>query len=111
MTEIGVFQRTESGYRRRIRTLLVDAEVVLVPTRTPDGNAPDFRIHIGDGSGPEIGAAWKENGQTAGDYLSCRLEDPLFGRRFRANLFRSSADEGSWSLRWSRPKSRQDRAR
>ncbi|MBZ9674066.1 DUF736 family protein [Mesorhizobium sp. ESP7-2] len=109
MAEIGVFQETESGYSGRIRTLLVDAELVLVPIRTSDGNAPDFRIHIGDGSGPEVGAAWKETGQTAGDYLSCRLEDPLFGRRFRATLFR--CDDGSWSLRWMRPKSRPERAR
>ncbi|TGQ89038.1 DUF736 family protein [Mesorhizobium sp. M8A.F.Ca.ET.208.01.1.1] len=109
MAEIGVFQETESGYSGRIRTLLVDAELVLVPTSASDGKAPDFRIHIGDGSGPEVGAAWKETGQTAGDYLSCRLEDPLFGRRFRASLFRS--DDGSWSLRWMRPKSRPERAR
>ncbi|MER8434231.1 DUF736 domain-containing protein [Mesorhizobium caraganae] len=109
MAEIGIFHKTESGYSGRIRTLLVDAELVLVPTKTSDGKAPDFRIHIGDGSGPEVGAAWKETGQTAGDYLSCRLEDPLFGRRFRASLF--LADNGSWSLRWIRPKARPERAR
>ncbi|UCI16728.1 DUF736 family protein [Mesorhizobium sp. B2-1-8] len=109
MAEIGVFQKTETGYSGRIQTLLVDVELVLVPTGTSDNKAPDFRIHIGDGSGPEVGAAWKETGQTAGEYLSCRLEDPLFARRFRASLFRS--DDGSWSLRWMRPKSRQARAR
>ncbi|TRC75233.1 DUF736 domain-containing protein [Mesorhizobium sp. WSM4307] len=111
MPEIGVFEQTQSGFSGRIRTLLLDAELVLVPTRTSEGNAPDFRIHIGDDSGPEIGAAWRETGPAAGDYLSCRLEDPMFGRRFRANLFRPSADGSSWSLRWSRPKSRQDRSR
>ena len=105
MTEIGVFQKTETGFCGRIRTLLLDAELVFVPTRNPDGNVPDFRIHIGDDGGPEIGAAWRETGQAAGDYLSCRLEDPMFGRRFRANLFRSNTHEGSWLLRWSRPKS------
>ncbi|TPJ83338.1 DUF736 family protein [Mesorhizobium sp. B2-5-4] len=109
MAEIGVFHKTEPGYSGRMRTLLVDAELVLVPAKKCDGKAPDFRIHIGDGSGPEVGAAWKETGQTAGDYLSCRLEDPLFGRRFRASLLRS--DNGSWSLRWIRPKSRPERAR
>jgi uncharacterized protein (DUF736 family) len=105
MAEIGVFHKTESGYSGRIRTLLVDAELVLVPTKVSDGKAPDFRIHIGDGNG----AAWKETGQTAGDYLSCRLEDPLFGRRFRASLF--LADNGSWSLRWIRPKARPEPTR
>ncbi|WP_322419589.1 DUF736 domain-containing protein [Mesorhizobium huakuii] len=109
MAEIGVFHETEAGYSGRVRTLLLDAELVFVPTRTSDGKTPDFRIHIGDGSGPEVGAAWKETGQTAGDYLSFRLEDPLFGRRFRAGLFQS--DDGSWSLRWIRPKPRPERAR
>ncbi|BCG86597.1 hypothetical protein MesoLj113c_27070 [Mesorhizobium sp. 113-3-9] len=109
MAEIGVFQKTESGYSGRIQTLLVDAELVLVPTKTLDAKTPDFRIHIGDGNGPEVGAAWQETGQTAGDYLSCRFDDPLFGRRFRAGLFQS--DGGSWSLRWLRPKSRPERVR
>jgi uncharacterized protein (DUF736 family) len=109
MTEIGVFQKSETGYSGRIRTLLLDVAVVFVPTRTADGNTPAFRIHIGDDSGPEIGAAWKETGQAAGDYLSCRLEDPMFGRRFRAGLFQSNGHDGSWSLRWSRPKSRRER--
>ncbi len=109
MIEIGVFSKTESGYRGRIRTLLLDIEVVLVPTAVSEGSAPDFRIHVDDAGGPEIGAAWKETGQMAGDYLSCRMDDPMFGRRFRANLFRSNSQEGSWSLRWSRPKSRRER--
>ena len=111
MIEIGVFRKTESGYRGRIRTLLLDVEAVFVPTSISEGSAPDFRIRADDAGGPEIGAAWKETGQTAGDYLSCRLDDPMFGRRFRANLFRSNAKEGFWSLLWSRPRSRQERAR
>src|SRR3546814_2030249 len=70
MPLIGQFSRTKSGYAGRVRTLSVDAEVVLVPADNSDAeNAPDFRIHLGsDDDGPEIGAGWKRTGEKAGDY-------------------------------------------
>ncbi|WP_295809057.1 DUF736 domain-containing protein, partial [uncultured Nitratireductor sp.] len=72
-------------------------------------NAPDFRIHIGDRHGPEVGAAWKESGEKAGDYLSFQLDDPTLAQPIRANLFGSDDDETAWSLHWSRPKARGER--
>src|SRR3546814_10797464 len=81
MPLIGQFSRTKSGYAGRVRTLSVDAEVVLVPADNSDAeNAPDFRIHLGsDDDGPEIGAGWKRTGETAGDYVSLQIDDPTFG--------------------------------
>ena len=110
MANIGAFQKTRTGYSGRIRTLTIDAEVVLVATRKSDAeNAPDFRILIGDADGPEVGAAWKETGEKAGDYLSFQLDDPTLTHPIRANLFHSDDDENAWSLHWNRPKPRGDR--
>lgn len=110
MANIGAFQKTKTGYSGRIRTLVIDAEVVLIPATKADAeNAPDFRIHIGDKDGPEVGAAWKETGEKAGDYLSFQLDGPTLAQPIRANLFRSDDDDSAWSLRWNRPKPRNAR--
>lgn len=110
MANIGTFQKTKTGYSGHICTLVIDAEVVLVPAKKSDTeNAPDFRIHCGDAVGPEVGAAWKETGGKAGDYLSLQLDDPTLALPIRANLFRSDDDESVWSLHWNCPKARNGR--
>lgn len=110
MAKIGAFQKTKTGYSGRIRTLVIDAEVVLIPAKNSDAeNAPDFRIHAADADGPEVGAAWKENGEKAGDYLSFLLDDPTLAHPIRANLFQSDNDESAWSLHWNRPKPHNER--
>jgi soluble lytic murein transglycosylase-like protein/uncharacterized protein (DUF736 family) len=82
MANIGVFQKAKTGYSGCIRTLFIDAEVVLVPAKKSDTeNAPDFRIHIDDKDSSEVGAAWKETGEKAGDYLSLQLDDPTLAQR------------------------------
>lgn len=80
MTQIGQFTRTKSGYTGRIHTLTLDRKLTLVPAESSDAeNAPDYRVHRGNGSGsevgPEVGAAWKRTGEKAGDYLSLQLDD------------------------------------
>ena len=111
MSLIGQFTRTRNGYSGRIRTLILDAELVLVPAEHSDAeNAPDYRIHIGfDAEGPEVGAAWKRTGEKAGDYVSLQIDDPTFGHPLRANLFRSSDDNAAWGLHWNRPPKRGER--
>src|SRR3546814_11796348 len=87
MPLIGQFSRTKSGYAGRVRTLSVDAEVVLVPADNSDAeNAPDFRIHLGsDDDGPAIGAGWKPTGETAGGYVSLPTDHPTFCLPIRPN--------------------------
>ena len=110
MANIGTFQQAKTGYAGRIHTLLIDAEIVLVPAKTSDAeNTPDFRIHLGDKDGPEVGAAWKQTGEKAGGYLSCQLDGPTLTQPIRANLFQSDDDESAWSLHWNRPKLRNER--
>lgn len=111
MSLIGQFSRTKSGYVGRVRTLTIDAELVLVPADNSDAeNAPDFRIHLGpDDDGPEIGAGWKRTGEKAGDYVSLQIDDPTFGHPIRANLFQSADDKSAWGLNWNRPPKRGER--
>ena len=108
MTLIGEFTRTKSGYGGRIRTLALDAALVLVPAEHSDAeNAPDYRVHLGnDADGPEVGAGWKRTGEKAGEYVSLQLDDPTFAQPIRANLFRDDDAGNAWSLHWSRPRDR-----
>jgi uncharacterized protein (DUF736 family) len=114
MSQIGRLTRTTSGYSGRVRTLTLDAELVLVPAEHSDAeNAPDYRIHLGDDGGsevgPEVGAAWKRTGEKAGDYVSLLIDDPAFLQPIRANLFHSGDDKSAWSLHWNRPPKRGER--
>lgn len=107
MSQIGAFKKTRTGYSGRIHTLTLEAELVLVPVdNTGAENAPDFRIHIGDKDGSEIGAAWQETGDKAGDYLSFKLDDPTLAQPIRANLFQAGDDKTAWVLHWNRPSKR-----
>ncbi|NTG28741.1 DUF736 domain-containing protein [Agrobacterium rhizogenes] len=110
MAQIGQFTRSKSGYSGRIQTLSFDVELVLAPAEHSDAeNAPDYRIHLSDGDGPEIGAAWKRTGEKAGDYVSLQLDDPALTQPIRANLFQSGDDKSTWVLNWNRPPKRGER--
>ena len=109
MTQIGQFTRTTSGYTGNIRTLTLDVSLTLVPADASDTeNAPDYRIHLGDDDGPEIGAGWKRTGEKAGDYVALQLDDPSFANPVRANLFQSGSDKTAWNLNWNRPPRRSE---
>ena len=105
-----IFEPTANGYAGRVRLFGIDEAITLVETEPSDAdNAPNWRIHRGDGGeGPEIGAGWNETGERAGDYVSLRIDDPAFAQPIRAALFQNTGDKSTWSLRWSRqPKSRE----
>lgn len=107
MTQIGIFNRTAEGYFGRLHTLGYDVELTLVPAEASDAdNAPDWRVRLGDGDGPEVGAAWNRTGERAGEYLSLQLDDPSLARPIRANLFKSPDQTDVHHLVWSRPAKR-----
>jgi len=93
MPQIGQFTRTPSGYSGQLRTLSLDLELTFVPTDTVDSEkAPAYRIHLGDEEGPEVGAGWKQTGNTAGAFVSVLLDDPVFQHPIRARLFQSDEE-------------------
>ena len=110
MAQIGQFTRDKSGFTGRIQTLFLDRDLSLVPAESSDAeNAPDYRVHFGDGEGPEIGAGWTRTGEKAGEYVSLLIDDPVLAQPIRANLFRSTDDHSAWVLNWNRPPTRRER--
>lgn len=107
MAQIGQFTRDKSGFTGRIQTLTLTQDLYLVPADFSDAeNAPDYRVHLGDGDGPEIGAGWKRTGEKAGDYVSLVIDDPALALPIHANLFQSGDDKSAWVLNWNRPPKR-----
>ena len=107
MAQIGQFTRDKSGFAGRFQTIFFCLDLSLVPAESSDAeNAPDYRVHLGDGDGPEIGAGWKRTGERAGEYIAVLIDDPALPRPIRANLFRDDDAGSAWSLHWSRPQKR-----
>lgn len=110
MAQIGHFARTQLGYAGRVRTLSLNVVLVFVPADHSDaGQAPDYRIRLGDEDGVEIGAGWIQSGDRASTYISVLLDDPSLGQPIRARLFQSDKGGREWGLHWTRPKKRDDR--
>ncbi|MER9316316.1 DUF736 domain-containing protein [Mesorhizobium sp. M0659] len=110
MPHIGQFNRNQTGYFGRIRTLSLDLDIAIVLADAGSTeNAPDFRVHASSEDGPEIGAGWKRSGEKAGEFVSLQIDDPTFARPIRANLFQNGDDKTSWSLQWSRPRDRAEK--
>ncbi len=106
-----IFEPTGDGYAGRTRLFGINEAIVLValdPTDTE--NAPDYRIHLDDEDGPEVGGAWKRVGERAGDYIALEIDSPLFPAAFRPVLFRADDDGRTFRLSWKRPRPRDDRS-
>ena len=113
MSQIGEFKRRQSGFSGRIHTLSLNLDVVFVEVAESDAeNAPDYRVHAGSEDGPAIGAGWKRSGEKAGEFVSVQIDDPTFAQPIRANLFQNDddTDKKYWSLQWSRPRDRVEKA-
>ncbi|OBX17695.1 hypothetical protein A9995_15010 [Erythrobacter sp. QSSC1-22B] len=113
MAHIGHFTRTRDGYRGHLKTLTLDAELILIPAEQSDSeNAPDYRVHVGeDDQSLEIGAGWKRTGEKAGDYVSLVIDDPAMPHPIHANLFHSTSEEGAFLLTWNRPPKRREQGK
>ena len=110
MSLIGQFTSENDGFIGHLMTLTLHQDIIIVPAEPSDAeNAPDYRVHLGDSNGPEIGAGWKRTGEKAGDYVSLQLDDPTFEHPIRANLFQSADDKSAWGLHWNRPPKRAER--
>ncbi len=106
-----IFKLTDDGYSGRVRLFGIDEVVTLVPAEPSDADkAPDFRVLLDDEHGPRVGAAWKDVGERAGDYVSLEIESPLFaGQNLRAHLFRADEEGSAFRLSISRPRAREER--
>lgn len=106
-----VFEPTANGYAGRVRHFGIDEAIVLVAIEPGDAeNAPDYRIHLDDENGPDIGGAWKRVGERAGDYIALEIDSPLFSALFRPALFQADDEGRTFRLVWKRPRPREDRS-
>lgn len=101
---IGTFRQTAEGYAGRLETLGLDEPLTFVRAAPSDTeNAPDWRIHLGDGAdGPKVGDGWDHTGEKAGRYISALLDGPILPATIRARLFRSDKREGLHDFVWQR---------
>lgn len=105
-----LFAPTANGYAGRVRLFGIDEAIVLVAAEPSDAeNAPDYRIHLDNADGPDIGGAWKRVGERAGDYIALEIDSPLFPALFRPALFQADEEAHTFRLAWKRPKPREDR--
>ncbi len=99
MANIGIFQRTRTGYEGTITTLTLCTSARFVPNRNKrQDSSPDYFIKAGDS---DLGVAWKANskGNEPVGYLRCVLDDPSFVDPVQAALFDR---EGGADLVWKR---------
>jgi len=101
---IGRFQPAPHGYSGRIHTLIIDADISIVPEEANGvENAPAWRVLLGNSdAGIEIGAGWNHTGERAGPFIALQIDDPTFLQPLRANLFRSTQNKDVHHLLWSR---------
>ena len=106
-----IFESTANGFAGRARHFGIDEQIVLVAIDPGDAeNAPDYRVHLDDEDGPEVGGAWKRVGERAGDYIALEIDSPLFSSPFRPVLFRTDDEGRTFRLSWKRSRPRDDRA-
>ncbi len=97
MSTIGTFTHQDNGYSGTLRTLSINTKCKIVPTEKDGANGPDFRVLAGT---TEIGAAWKRQSKASREYLSVRIDDPIFPAPVDARLI--DGEDGSCILYWSR---------
>ena len=108
---MNILEPTDDGYAGRIRLFGIDEAIVLVALDPGDAeNAPDYRVHLDDEHGPDIGGGWKRTGERAGDYIALEIDSPLFPAPFRPVMFRADDKGRTLRLSWKRPRPRDDRS-
>jgi len=106
-----IFESTGNGYAGRVRLFGVNEFIALVALDPSDAeNAPDYRVHLDDEDGPDVGGGWKRVGERAGDYVALEIDSPLLPAPFRPVLFRADAKGQALRLSWKRPRPREDRS-
>ena len=105
--KIGLFIAADGGFAGHLTTLTLDIDLVLLPVDASENdNAPDFRVIAGsDDEAREVGAGWKHVGEKAGDYVAIQIDDPMFVKPLRANLFKG--ENNGHVLVWSRQTKRE----
>jgi uncharacterized protein (DUF736 family) len=108
MATIGTVTKTTTGFRGTLQTLMMKAQISIVPNEKDRDGQPDYRV-IAKG-GFELGAGWVRRNREDEEYISLSLAAPEFGGRLYANLGRapgSKDEEERYAVIWNPPAQRQ----
>src|SRR4051812_31891373 len=108
MATIGIVTKTATGFRGTLQTLMMKAQISIVPNEKDRDGQPDYRV-IAKG-GFELGAGWVRRNREDEEYISLSLAAPEFGGRLYANLGRapgSKDEEERYAVVWNPPAQRQ----
>lgn len=97
MSTIGTFTKQEDGFNGTLKTLSLNVKCKIVPVTKATDKGPDYRVLAG---AIEIGAAWKRQSKAKREYLSVRIDDPVFPAPLQARLI--DAEDGNVNLYWTR---------
>jgi uncharacterized protein (DUF736 family) len=99
MAQIGIFTRGDDGaFTGTIRTIAINVKATIKPVAKDNERSPDYRVIA---NGVELGAGWSKAAKDTGaEYVSVKLDDPVFTAAIYATLVRG--DNGEHKLIWSR---------
>lgn len=103
MPAIGYVQRQSDGsFKGSIKTLSVNAEIMIVPNRGKTGEQPDYRVVS---NGVELGGGWVRIGEVSQrEYVRLAMSAPELGTRtLYANLGRAAGqeDDDAYAIIWN----------
>jgi uncharacterized protein (DUF736 family) len=102
MAILGTFTKKDGKFNGKIQTLALSVSVGILPNTETGGNQPAYRVFAGKF---EVGAGWEKTSESSGrDYISVKLDDPIFPAPIYANLMEQ--EDGTFAMLWSRPQSR-----
>ncbi|AMK21946.1 DUF736 domain-containing protein [Sphingobium sp. TKS] len=107
MIDIGTFEVVDDGFKGRIRTLCLDAEIVVHALRSHDRAISGYDVRLGpDAFGTRIGCGVSRVNGALGPCIELLLDDPSFAAPIRATLYPSLLGGGRHDLFWSKPSGR-----
>ena len=103
---IGTFTKNQDGgFQGSISTAGLNLTGVVFEKKE---KGADFALSAEhNGAAFEVGAAWKKSGDY-GDYLSVKLDSPVFPAPIYATLKLKESDTGLLALRWTRQKEKDE---
>lgn len=96
MATIGTFTNVNDILSGEIETISVKAKLTITPVSSDKGGAPNYRVMAGNS---EIGAGWTRKSKNGRDYISVKIDDPIWQAPLYANLIERG---GVHTLIWNR---------
>jgi len=96
MATIGTFTQKDDILSGEIETISVKANLTITPVSNTKKGAPNYRVMAGSS---EIGAGWTRQSKAGRDYISVKIDDPIWDAPLYANLIEKN---GTHTMIWNR---------